>query len=388
MSRQTSLSRHRSNWGELHVQDRTVSLLLHCFDQGGSGRVAAYLARGFRRHGLNVDVAVFARGGPAEKVASDIIGDEVPVHYFGTYSGSRPLDLARGLPAVAHHLRMVQPDAVIACANNVALASAAAVGLAGLRNAKFFVKTTNPIASSRHKGAVRAIRRWSYRGIFRRTTSVWTLSPEESEEMRQAFPAFAAQFRDVANPYVTPAMLALPDAAKVREPGKTIITVARLTAQKRLDRLINAFARVKTPGARLVILGEGEERASLGALIGRLGLEDRIDMPGFVWDVAAALHSADLFVLASAYEGLPAVVLEAMAANCPVLSTDCFPAARALVGNAQGCAIIPDGDDADALARQIDGQLELGRPTQLRAIAERFSIANGVLSHIAAMELA
>ena len=110
-------------------------------------------------------------------------------------------------------------------------------------------------------------------------------------------------------------------------------------------------------------------------------------MLGFVRDVATALHSADLFVLPSAYEGLPAVVLEAMAANCPVLSTDCFPAARALVGRAPGCAIIPNGDDAGSLAEQIDRHLGLERPTQLRAIAERYSIGNGVLSHIAAMSM-
>jgi len=369
------------------VQRPTVSLLLHCFDQGGSGRVAAYLARGFQRHGLIVDLALFARGGPAEKAASEILGDEVPVHYFGEFSGSRPLDLVRGLPAVARHLRSVRPSIVIGCANNVALASAAAVRMAGLGETKFFVKTTNPIASSRHKGVVRAIRRWSYGFVFRRTTGVWTLSPEESDEMRQAFPAFAAQFHDVANPYVTPAMLALPAGETVRDSGPTIVTVARLTAQKRLDRLINAFARVRTPGVRLIILGEGEERNALSAMIKNHGLQDRVSMPGFVRDVATALHSADLFVLTSSYEGLPAVVLEAMAANCPVLSTDCFPAARSVVGRAEGCAIIPNGDDADRLAMQIDEHLGFERPKQLRAIAERFSIGNGILSHIAAMHL-
>jgi glycosyltransferase involved in cell wall biosynthesis len=369
------------------MQGRTVSLLLHCFDQGGSGRVAAYLARGLHRSGLTVDLTVFARGGPAEGVATEIIGDELPIHYFGDYSGSRPVDLIRSLPAVAHHLRSVQPAAVIACANNVALVGAAAVRMAGLGTSKFFLKTTNPIASSRHKGAIRSIRRWSYRFVFTRSNAVWTLSPEESAEMRQAFPAFAGQFRDVANPYVTPPMLALPRAERTPGTSKTIIAVARLTPQKRLDRLINAFAKVKTPGVRLVILGEGEERASLAAVIASLGLAGRVSMPGFVRDVATELHSADLFVLTSAYEGLPAVVLEAMAANCPVLSTDCFPAAGALVGNAQGCAIIPDGDDADALALQIDRQLEWPRPTKLRPIAERYSIANGILSHIAAMQL-
>ena len=109
-----------------------------------------------------------------------------------------------------------------------------------------------------------------------------------------------------------------------------------------------------------------------------------MSLPGYANDVAAALHAADLFVLASDYEGLPAVVLEAMAANCPVIGTDCFPAARALLGGSEGCAII-EQTDPKSLAAQIDEHLARPRPTSLRAIAERYSIPNGIASHAEAM---
>jgi glycosyltransferase involved in cell wall biosynthesis len=107
-------------------------------------------------------------------------------------------------------------------------------------------------------------------------------------------------------------------------------------------------------------------------------------MPGYVDDVAAALHAADLFVLSSDYEGLPAVVLEAMAANCPVLGTDCFPAARALLGSTDGCGII-GRTDPEGLSALIETFLTRSRPTHLRAIAERYSIANGIASHAEAV---
>ena len=118
--------------------------------------------------------------------------------------------------------------------------------------------------------------------------------------------------------------------------------------------------------------------------IARLGLGDRIAMPGYVDDVAAALHAADLFVLPSDYEGLPAVVLEAMAANCPVLTTDCFPAARSLMARGEGCAII-ERTDPVSLAALIDAHLGQPRPASLRAIAETYSIAGGIASHAAAL---
>jgi glycosyltransferase involved in cell wall biosynthesis len=356
-------------------------LVIHTFDRGGSGRVAAYLARGFADLGMIVDLTVFASGGEVENIATDLAGHNVAIRYLGRLSRMRPLDLLRGLPGLVRLFQRDKPDVVIACANNAALVTAIAFRLSGLKNSRLFLKTTNPIASSRHKGIVRAIRRSGYRIIFPWADAVWTLSPEESAEMREAFPAFKTLFRDVANPYVTPAMFAQPKQdLPNNSAGKTVISVARLTAQKRLDRLIAAFAKVRHPGARLLILGEGEERSSLSALISQLGLQDRVSMPGYVSDVASALHAADLFVLPSAYEGLPAVVLESMAANCPVLGTDCFPAARALLGNTRGCAIIED-TAPEKLAALIDEHLQRARPDHLRAIAQRFSIAGGIASH-------
>lgn len=360
-----------------------ISIVLHSFDRGGSGRVAGYLARGFAGQGLDVELVVLCRGGDADEAVRRLIGDAAPIRFLGERRGPRPLDLARGLPALVRALRIRRPDVVIAAANNVALVTAAAVTAAGLDHADLFLKTTNPIAGSRHRGLVRSLRHATYRLAFRRFDGVWTLSPQETGEMAAAFPGCAGLFRDVANPYVTEAMLA-PNRHRAVRAGPAVITVARLTRQKRLDRLIRAFAHIGRADVRLTILGEGEDRAALSALVAHLGLRDRVSMPGHVADVAAALHAADLFVLTSDYEGLPAVVLEAMATDCPVLSTDCFPAARALLTDAPGCGIIEDAAPA-TLARMIEARLDRPRPTGLRAIAERYSIENGVRSHMLAM---
>ena len=306
------------------------------------------------------------------------------IRYFGPRPGWRPLDLAFGLPRLIRWLRAERPDILIAAANNVGLVTAIAHRLAGLVQARLILKTTNPIATSRHRGLLRRIRRWSYALAFREANAVWTLSPDESREMIAAFPRYAPLFRDVANPYVTPAMLAVSADRDERPCPRRVVAVARLARQKRLERLIAAFARIRHPGAELLILGEGEERPKLEALIADLKLEQRIAMPGHVQDVASALHAADLLVLTSDYEGLPAAVLEAMAANCPVLATDCFPAARSLLGGSEGCAIITDVAP-EPLARLIDERLAQPRPTRLRDVAEHFSIENGVESHVSAM---
>jgi glycosyltransferase involved in cell wall biosynthesis len=364
---------------------RRISIVLHTFDRGGSGRVVGYLARGFADLGMRVDVLIFSRGGEVEGAVSNLIGTGIPIRYLGRLSGFRPLDLIRGLPKFVRTLRAERPEIVVAGANNIALITAIALRIGGLEATRLYVKTTNPVVGSRHKGIVRRIRLWSYRLIFRRVAGVWTLSPEETREMAAAFPEYSALFRDVANPYVTPAMLGPATTSQaVDARGKRVIAVARLTKQKRLERLVAAFAHVTDREAQLLILGDGEERAGLTALIAALGLQDRVSMPGHVTDVTPSLQAADLFVLTSDYEGLPAAVLEAMAVNCPVVSTDCFPAARSLLAETDGCGIIEDTTPR-ALGALIDEYLQQPKPMHLRGIAERYSIANGILSHVNAM---
>jgi len=197
------------------------------------------------------------------------------------------------------------------------------------------------------------------------------------------FPQTAQIFRAVTQPYVTSTMIARPTDVRSGA-APLVLCIARLTAQKRLDRLLRAFTHVRTKNARLLILGEGEDRESLTTLVRELGLNDRVSMPGYLPDVTRALHEADLFVLTSDYEGLPAAVLEAMAANCPVLSTNCFPSAASLVGESPGCAIIVN-TEPEALARQIEEMLRKERPASLVQIAKRYSVTNGVEKHVEAI---
>ena len=359
-----------------------VTFVLHKFSRGGSDRVAAYLAKGFVAAGFRVELIVFARGGEVEQVLLDLLGD-VPVRFIGKAGRWRPMDLLSGLKAFVKHLREAQPDVVLSTANNMALISAIGCKLAAVHKARLVLKTTNPIASSRHRGWVRHLRLWSYRWVFSRAAAVWTLSDDESAEMRAEFPKFENLFRAVAQPYVTPAM----EQAHFLEPvfkRPTVLSIARLTRQKRLERLIKGFAQVRTRDARLLILGEGEDREPLTVLVHELGLSGRVDMPGYLPNVTLALHEADLFVLTSDYEGLPAAVIEAMAANCPVLSTDCFPSARSLLENSEGCEIIEDAAPA-ALGKQIDRALLRKRPSKLSRTASHYSIENGIQSHVRAL---
>jgi len=105
--------------------------------------------------------------------------------------------------------------------------------------------------------------------------------------------------------------------------GPLFMSVGRLTYLKAYEILAEAFAMVvrKIPEARLVIVGKGEDQLELESLIGKLGLADHMKLAGSRRDVPALLRSADVFVMSSRWEGLPIALLEAMAAECPIIAT-------------------------------------------------------------------
>src|SRR4030042_2168673 len=103
-----------------------------------------------------------------------------------------------------------------------------------------------------------------------------------------------------------------------------VIAIGRLARQKGFDTLIKAFSLViPKVNARLIMLGDGPERESLEEMVKDLGLIDKVSFAGFQNNPYKFLSRADVFVLSSNYEGLPMVILEAMACGAPIISTDC-----------------------------------------------------------------
>jgi glycosyltransferase involved in cell wall biosynthesis len=158
-----------------------------------------------------------------------------------------------------------------------------------------------------------------------------------------------------------------------------VVNVGRLVPEKAQDVLLDAFRRLapeSAAGARLLIAGDGPERAMLTATIARLGLTANATLLGARRDITALLNAADLFVLSSRMEGMPLAIAEALACGCPVVATDA-PGVADLLGDAG--TIVPR-DDAAALAVAMQAALRsgLGSPAQQamrrQRIVSRFSI--------------
>ena len=127
-----------------------------------------------------------------------------------------------------------------------------------------------------------------------------------------------------------------------------ILGIGRLAKQKDFETLIKAFKIVRTrTNAKLIILGEGNQRAVLQSLIDQLGLKGDVDLYGHTENPYSFLNKADLFVLSSAWEGLPNVLIEALALGIPCVATDCKSGPREILQNGRFGILVPVGDEKE-----------------------------------------
>ncbi|MFP5481622.1 MAG: glycosyltransferase, partial [Alphaproteobacteria bacterium] len=109
--------------------------------------------------------------------------------------------------------------------------------------------------------------------------------------------------------------------------------------------------------ARLIILGQGEEEAALRQLIDDLGIAEHVDLVGFQKNPFSWMRRCDLYVMSSAWEGLPGTLIEALACGAKVVSTDCRTGPREILEDGKWGTLVPVGD-ADALAVAIGDALD------------------------------
>jgi len=180
--------------------------------------------------------------------------------------------------------------------------------------------------------------------------------------------------------YIPPEHIGTEEPVRPRGLGRVVAAMGRLNRQKGFDLLIQAFAQCasKHPNWSLLILGEGEERASLEALASEIGIKDRVAMPGIIRNPSGILRQTDLFVLSSRFEGFPNALLEAMASNLPVITTDCPTGPRDIVRNGVDGVLVPVNDVvvlAGAMDRLMGDEAERKRlGANAGMVLERFSL--------------
>jgi len=321
---------------------------------GGVERALLRMAEGWLRAGRRVTLVLGSEQGP---LAAEI-PDGIELIQLGDARYSALFRLGR-------HVRMRQPDLIFCPGNHYSAVAARARLDLGRACPPLVAKVSNALVR-REQGRVAA---WAYRRWLR-------LHPRFLDHVVAMTPAMAAEAvaemrmpPDRVSVIANPPATSRPDAPPVPLPeGRYIVGVGRLEPQKRWDRLIDALAWVADPQVKLLLLGEGSVRPALEAQVTRLGLADRVSMPGHAGDPLPALQGATLAALTSDYEGVPGVLREALSVGTPVVSTESSVAVREIVTGTELGTVVSREDPA-ALVAALDHWLAPGRtrPTPVAA---------------------
>lgn len=359
-----------------------IALVLHDLRGGGAERACLRLAGGMVAEGRQVDL-VLVKGEGAYL-------SDVPQGVRLTVL-DKPR-VSRAIPALAAHLRRTRPRAVLSALTHMNVATLAAAALAGT-GARVVVSERNQI-SAKAREAAGGWQRALYRAVpmaYRAAARVVAVSGGVADDLAQFGRLPNSHIRVIHNPVFSDGIVQLAQAQPDHPwfgPGQPPIVLAagRLHRQKGFDTLIRAFAKTRAQiDCRLVILGEGADRALLQRQADQTGLAYDIDMPGFCANPFALMARAGAFVLSSRWEGFPNALIEAMACGAPVIATDCPSGPREILTN--GLAPLVPVDDVDALAASMIATLHARPDTSaIKARARAFSVPVAVARYLEVLE--
>jgi glycosyltransferase involved in cell wall biosynthesis len=324
-----------------------ISVVLPDLRLGGAQRVLLELSRRFAMSGHDVDVVTLCDDGELTAQIPD------GVHYRPLLpSAKRGAGLAlAALPRLVRYLSVRRPDVVLSTMTGTNLLTAIAHLVAGspgrlaLREAVSLHNTPS------------AITRWLMSVLYRRADVLLAVSSGVADELTELVGRRTLVHR-VPNPIDEQRVRAAAAAGPTHAPQEPyVVCVGRLAPQKDQSTLLRAYAASALRRThRLAIVGDGERRASLLALVRELGVEARVDFLGGLSNPYPILAGAALLVLSSRWEGWPNVLLEALALGVPVVATDCPSGPREILEDGRLGRLTPVGDHL-ALASAMDAEL-------------------------------
>ncbi len=350
-------------------------------------------ADGLLNHGYQVDLLVAQVEGP--------LRSSLPPQVRLIDLAARKVSTA--IPRLVRYLRRERPAALYSTIINANLAAIVAHRFSRVR-CPIVIRESNVLDP---KSSIRLARKIS--GViapnaYRFADSIIAVSEDVAAELSRRSPALHEKILVLPNPVISKTMLELGEAPidhpwmqhsspnghhGSRCTAKPVVLGAgRLHPQKDFGTLIAAFAEVRaTREAKLVILGEGAERQSLEAQIERLGLRDDVSLPGHIENPFPYFSRADLFVLSSRYEGMPNVLLQAMAFGTPVIATDGPSGAGEVLRCSGSGRLVPVGD-TKAMAAAICESLDAPKdPAAAQFVAQHYSVEQATRAYLSAAGL-
>ena len=341
-----------------------ILCFLHSFEPGGVERTALRLCGAWRKAGADVAIVLGRNDGPLHIEAPDCAFLVPPPPRFSTASFETLWMIAK-LPGM---IRRWRPDILFCPGNSYTVVAVAMKLLLGRGCPPIVAKISNDLIRRDLPLPVRLVYRCWCRVQARFLDHLAALSPAMREEIIDVMRIAPTLVSVTINPVLDDRRRAtLAEAGALsrrtrRSGDRRFLAVGRLTSQKDFTLLIRAFEQGAGARDRLIIVGEGPQRRQLARLIERLALGERVRLAGHSSRIEHWIARSDVLLLSSRYEGLPGVVIEALAAGLGIVATDCCVSIAGLLGHGRFGRLVPPhalGALADAIADARPGQADV-----------------------------
>lgn len=367
-----------------------IALFISGLTFGGVQRSMLNLAHGLAEEGYQVDLVVpNASGQFFDQVSTSVrlVDIEDWLTRLPWFRSRKRRRAMVSVFALARYLRLNQPAVLISASHYVNLAAILGRSLARTNTPLIISQRTHlsdAILNTNFPGGKRPFLGWMTRHLYPKAEAIVTVSDGVADDLATCAKISRKSIRTIYNPVVTPELIRQSQAPLDHpwySPGSppVILGVGRLARQKDFPTLLRAFAQVRAKRpARLLVLGEGKKRQELEALAKELHVNDEVAFPGFAKNPFSFMANSDVFVLSSLYEGLPGVLIQAMACGCPVVSTDCPSGPSEILAHGSYGPLVPVGDN-EALAQAIHTVLDKPLSSeQLTGRASEYSLDRAV----------
>jgi glycosyltransferase involved in cell wall biosynthesis len=330
---------------------KRIAFFLADFGIGGAEKVSANLIQEMSKRGITIDLVLIKQEDSYFNETTNQLGSylsEIPSEVRVINLGSERAIKAT-LP-FAKYLQQYKPWAVISHLHYVNVIAVLAKQIAR-SDTRLILVEHNTISAAKSNTKSYAVVKLLMKLLYPKATSIVAVSQAASRSLEEYLGFAPEKVQTIYNPVVnqhlfTKAEQSLDHAWFQKDSAPVFLAVGRLTEQKDFPTLIKAFARLRQQkNAHLLILGEGEQRKELSDLIQSLGLIEDVHLDGFASNPYAYMSRAAAFVLSSRWEGLPTVLIEAMACGCPVISTDCPSGPREILDSGLYGNLVPVGDE-------------------------------------------
>lgn len=326
-----------------------ICIPIHSFEPGGVERVGLRLAERWQDAGHNVTV-LLGRDRGAARAQAPALDYRTRSEPFATESW----ETFWLIWCLWRYLRHNPTDVVFCAGNTYTVVCAIMKLLLRRRCPPVLVKISNDLLRPDFPAPMQGLYRLWVRLQGRLLDHFVALAEPMLPQIVRELGIAPARAQAIPDPALhDDEIAALPAPRPSDAGGRRFLAVSRLAKQKNLPLMLEAFARIARPGDRLNIAGEGSWRAFLDRRIGELGLGGRVTLLGHVNDVRPLLDAAHALVMSSDYEGVPAVIPEALAAGRPIAATDCCVSMRWLVQDGAFGVLAP-GRDAVALGAAME----------------------------------